>query len=485
MARTSPLQKLRVDRQEELRLRGQPWYMAAARFLIVLGRQVGLNLLPQRAGSLTYTTILSLFPLFLLLLASASFFFTPDRQDELVDQVQTFLYPREQVIAVGPGEAVDQAAVEENMAKLRSFVRDSSESFRSKAAGLGVAGFVAMLAAAYGLYNAVEGAMDATWRGAGARSFKRTFSTFATLLLVAPVAIGLSLTFTGVASGAKAYLAKQEQAAAAPEAGAGAVAALRDTTWRTVAVVLDKVDFVVPVLLNGLFFAMAYFFIPTARVRWGAAFAGGLFAGLLWEVSKAGFATYVFSSALNREIFASLGAIPIFLIWIYFSWAIFLLGNEFAYVAQHFYALAADHFLKRPVVPYDARLLVAALLAVHREFGAGRGAASGSAIARMLRLRRGEVDGLFAELVRTGYIAQLSGDRLLPEIPPEKVMIADVIRLGEASSSIAALEEKAGEIVLPALRSLERRLAIAIPDGETLADLMRSPALEGEVHGSA
>src|SRR5690606_35199696 len=100
----------------------------------------------------------------------------------------------------------------------------------------------------------------------------------------------------------------------------------------------------VPAVFNSLILAAAYMFIPQAKVEWHFALLGGFIAGFLWEAAKLSFFAYLYMSTVQRAMIQSLGALPIFLIWIYFTWLVFLVGNQIVYVAQNFTRLRLHHF---------------------------------------------------------------------------------------------------------------------------------------------
>jgi len=63
--------------------------------------------------------------------------------------------------------------------------------------------------------------------------------------------------------------------------------------------------------------------------------AGGLIAGALFELSKNAFAFYVTNLAHYEKIYGALGALPVFLIWLYVAWVVVLAGSEIVFCLQH------------------------------------------------------------------------------------------------------------------------------------------------------
>lgn len=78
------------------------------------------------------------------------------------------------------------------------------------------------------------------------------------------------------------------------------------------------------VTLLGLF--ALYMLVPNCRVRWRQAGTGALLAAILFEIARWAFSSYVRGVPSYEQIYGQLAVIPIFLIWVYLSWVIVLLG---------------------------------------------------------------------------------------------------------------------------------------------------------------
>jgi membrane protein len=84
-----------------------------------------------------------------------------------------------------------------------------------------------------------------------------------------------------------------------------------------------------PTLLEFIAFTLAYWLIPHRTVPLRFAVAGGLLAALLFEWLKWAFAVYL-RNASFEQLYGALAVLPIFLIWLYSSWLLVLLGASFA-----------------------------------------------------------------------------------------------------------------------------------------------------------
>jgi membrane protein len=86
-------------------------------------------------------------------------------------------------------------------------------------------------------------------------------------------------------------------------------------------------------LTVGMFF-LIYKIIPNKVVQFKSALQASLFAGLLWELAKHLFAWYVVHLADYSIFYGSLSTVIIFVLWVYYSSTILILGGEFAYFLE-------------------------------------------------------------------------------------------------------------------------------------------------------
>lgn len=82
-----------------------------------------------------------------------------------------------------------------------------------------------------------------------------------------------------------------------------------------------------PFLARLLIFWGLYLWVPTLRVPWRAAFAGGLVVTFLWELITRLFTLYLSSPFARFEsVYGSLGALIVLMLWIYMASSIILFG---------------------------------------------------------------------------------------------------------------------------------------------------------------
>jgi membrane protein len=102
-----------------------------------------------------------------------------------------------------------------------------------------------------------------------------------------------------------------------------------------------------PFLISFTIFTLIYTFVPVIDVKFSQIWPGVLFAAIAFETAKHGFAFYVANFGNYNAIYGSLGAIIVFLVFVYLTANILLFGAELAsewprVQAGHYDVLKAD-----------------------------------------------------------------------------------------------------------------------------------------------
>jgi membrane protein len=92
-----------------------------------------------------------------------------------------------------------------------------------------------------------------------------------------------------------------------------------------------------PVAVTAVTFFLVYRIVPHRHVPWSHALLGGLVAAVLFEAMKDLFAAYIRAVPTYNLVYGAFAAIPIFLLWVYLSWLVILLGAEVTACAQYWH----------------------------------------------------------------------------------------------------------------------------------------------------
>jgi membrane protein len=81
-----------------------------------------------------------------------------------------------------------------------------------------------------------------------------------------------------------------------------------------------------PALLTWALLAGLFRVVPSAPVRWREAVAGGLLGSIVLELGKRAFAAWVLKLPTYTTVYGAFALLPVFLLWVYFSWLVTLVA---------------------------------------------------------------------------------------------------------------------------------------------------------------
>jgi len=235
--------------------------------------------LAQVAGSLTFTTVLSMVPF--LTVAFALFTRFP--------MFRRF-----------------EGAIEEHLLKsllpadMSRTVLRYLHQFADNASGLTLVGTGFLLVTAVAMLLTIENALNQIWDVKKPRPFVRRVGLYVLMLAIGPAALGVSLWAMSYVLGVSIGLIGTVPPAAQFALTLG------------------------PVLLAALGLTLAFRFVPNAPVRWHEAAFGGVLAAAVLELGKRVFATYVLKFPTYKAVYGAFAMFPVFLLWVYFSWLVTL-----------------------------------------------------------------------------------------------------------------------------------------------------------------
>ncbi len=263
----------------------------SGRFALYLWRRFWKDDCLSMAAVLSYSMLLALVPLTAVAFAVISAF--PVFDDWTV-AVQDFIFKNFMPAA---GEVI-----EENIL-----------AFVEKASQLTTIGTIFLIVTALWLIASMEQTFNKIWRVHRSRTLIARFTTYWAAVTVSPLLLGASLALTS-------YLTT--------------LLLMRDPGDS-----LGVNSFVLvatPFLASTIGITLLYLIVPNRRISLRHALAGGIVAAVLFELAKRGFAIYITQVPTYQAIYGALATIPIFLIWIFLSWLVILLGAEFAASLQSY-----------------------------------------------------------------------------------------------------------------------------------------------------
>jgi membrane protein len=170
-----------------------------------------------------------------------------------------------------------------------------------------------------------------------------------------------------------------------------------------------------------------YWFVPNTRVRAAPALAGGLAGGIVWAATGALFARFVVNSAQQLSTYAGFAIVISALIWLHLCWLILLLGAQVAFYIQHPDYLRLGYRRHAPGGRDTESLALAVMLRVARPVAGGGPRPAATDLAEELRLPGIVLAPVLAQLEDAGLLARSGDDELLPDRPPERILVREVL----------------------------------------------------------
>jgi len=109
------------------------------------------------------------------------------------------------------------------------------------------------------------------------------------------------------------------------------VAALLFSTSLPVINQITQITFIIKILPYFFIFLVLfalYEYTPSSRPKTLSALFGAVFSSVIWIFLKICFDWYIATFTNVRSVYGTLGAFPIFMIWLYFNWVTILFGME-------------------------------------------------------------------------------------------------------------------------------------------------------------
>jgi len=311
---------------------------------------------PQIAGSLTYTTLLAIVPIFAvgLALMSMSPFF-----EDVITGIKVWLLLNllpeiaRQIIVVYMGQFAEHAA------RLTWYA------------------LAIVLAISVWTMLIMDRSFNAIWRVTRSRPYWVLILGYMALIVAAPLLLEASVSIT-------TYIMAVSQGVPGWAVYAHGFA-LR----------------AVPVAMSAIAFFLIYRIVPHRAVPYRHAALGAVVAAVLFEAAKPVFTFYVRASPTYSMVYGAFAAVPVFLVWIYLSWLVVLFGAELTASAAYWHGALWKQAATPSVRFREALAVTQALI----EAG---GALSFRRLQEATRLQPQELEETLAQMI-DGGVASAAG----------------------------------------------------------------------------
>ena len=276
--------------------------------------------LQQKAGALTYSTILTIVPILAMIFAiGRGFGFQNIIQSELFR-----FFPSQ------------SEALKNVLTFVDSYLEQSSQGLF-----LGI-GIIFLLWSLVSLLGNVEDAFNHIWGEKKGRSFYRKLTDYTAIFMILPVLMicssGISIFMSVTISGT--FLS--------PVAG----------------FLLDMA----PIVLSWAFFTGAYILIPNTRIRFTSALIPGILCGSAFQLLQWLFVTGQIYVSKYNAIYGSFAFLPLLLIWMQLSWLICLSGVVISYSSQNIFRFSFRNDIENISREYKEEVTILVLGIIVKRF---------------------------------------------------------------------------------------------------------------------
>lgn len=266
---------------------------------------------------------------------------------------------------------------------------------------------LALLFVCISLLRTIEAAFNDIWGVTAGRSWFKSIVYYWTTISLGPVVLTLAISLTagGQVKVAQVWLERM------PWVGT---------------LLFSLVPYVV--LSGG--FAFFYALMPNTRVEWRAALVGGIAGGCLWQLNNKLSVLYVSRVITYTSIYGSLGLVPLFLVGLYFSWVIVLLGAQIAYAFQNRQAYVQEKVAQG--ANQRGREFVALRLATHiaRRFHCGQKPPTRTELSQATGVPGRLAGQILTVLVQAGLLVEVLGSETAyaPAKPLDQITPRDILQ---------------------------------------------------------
>lgn len=223
---------------------------------------------------------------------------------------------------------------------------------------------------------------------------------------------------------------------------------------------LHYLDSILKILVSALsytliwfVFTLIYIIVPNTKVRFLPALSAGIIAGTLFQLLQWGYVNFQSLLSGYGAIYGTFAALPLFMLWLEWSWLIVLFGAEISYAYQN-----AAHYEQEAeeihVSQKDKRVLL--LLVMHkivRNFSDGKDPMDGAEIAEELNIPVRIVREIIYELLNARLISETMTPVIRevayqPAIDPAKITVSYVIDAIDSQGQQVPYEKETQELLI-------------------------------------
>ncbi|MDT8401594.1 MAG: YihY/virulence factor BrkB family protein [Bacteroidales bacterium] len=324
-----------------------------------------------RASALTFNTLLSIIPVAAIAFGIAQSFGFKER---LEIEIRNALVGHEEVM---------------------NWILQTTENFLKSSSGGFIAGIglLILLWSVMQVLNHIEKSFNHIWQIKKSRPWVRKFADYLSILLVAPVFIVLSGSFTVYLNTKMGSISDQ---------------AVLLSTIKPALIFLLKL---IPYIIIWLVFTMLYMIMPNTRVKFKSALVAGIIAGTIFQLIQLMYINSQIGVSKYSVIYGSFAAFPLFLVWMQLSWLVVLMGAEISFANQNVNRYEFE-YESLNINSYQKRIITLLILnIIVKKFIAGESPVSGTEISKNIQIPVRLAREILYNLSMAGLVTEINIDK--------------------------------------------------------------------------
>jgi membrane protein len=364
-----------------------------------------------RAQALTFITVMSIVPLLAFTFSVAKGLGAYDRLETQI--IVPFL---DENMGPAPVDGASDVGLRSTIDSMLDVVNQTDF------AGLGLFGLAILLYTVVKLLSSIEGSFNEIWGVERSRSLPRKVSDYLSVLVVVPILLIAATGATAAIKSGEAFGSVQETLHLGPMVKEGMRFSSLFAAW--------------------FGFAFIYIFMPNTRVRLFSALMGGLLGSLLWSFAQVLYVKGQVGVANQSAIYASVAAIPIFLVWVNVSWITVLMGAELAFAHQNEPAFLQIAKSREEDQSFRERVALRALARLAGFFRAGEELPEVPILAADMGVPERSLEEALITLKDEGLMARVEGKgrRYTFTKSPDQIRVKDVLDALKGARATSHLE---------------------------------------------
>lgn len=358
------------------------FYYQAIRVILMTVHGLKNRLILLRASALSYSTILAIVPLFAIAFSMLKGLGFHTRLEGLINYLT--------------------AGQEELTARIIDYIANTN--FKA----LGAFGTALLIYASVMMLSNVERTFNEIWGVPQQRSISRKISNYISVLFLGPFLMVLSTAMIASFSSNTIVAALAEYQA-----------------FKHFFILFYKI---IPHATLCVAFTAMYYLMPNTRVKFFPALVAGILCGSTWEAAFRGYTEFNIGVAKYNTIYGTFAVLPIFIIWLYISWIIVLIGAQLSYAIQNVRSFQQEFNFYN--VGYDKKeeMALNIMLKISRMFQDGLSAMGVEALSGKLSLPVRLVREITGKLTDRGLLQEIFGEEITfqPAKNLELISVLDV-----------------------------------------------------------